>query len=103
MNVRFNRFVLLLSLTSLSLGFDQLLRQSDALSGQSSAQGVFQDETLKTGSWDASVDVEQCQNLKPTGPIEATLCDYETVDNVKKDLYENLRDLMQAPFFRYLQ
>uniref|UniRef100_A0A0W0EXF6 Endoplasmic oxidoreductin-1 n=1 Tax=Moniliophthora roreri TaxID=221103 RepID=A0A0W0EXF6_MONRR len=103
MNIGFSCLVLFLSFTPWSLGFNQLLRQSDALSGQSSAQGVFQEETLKTESWDAGVDVKQCQNLKPTGPIEATLCDYETVDSVKKDLYENLRDLVKAPFFRYLQ
>ncbi|KAJ8093341.1 endoplasmic oxidoreductin-1 [Marasmius tenuissimus] len=65
-----------------------------------SSKGAFQEDTINTLP---VVDVKQCQNLQPTGPIEATLCDYETLDNVKNDLYENLKELVKTPFFRYLQ
>ncbi|TFK73936.1 endoplasmic oxidoreductin-1 [Pluteus cervinus] len=43
----------------------------------------------------------QCSN--PTGPIEATLCDYETVESVNKGLYGNLSALVHTPFFKYFQ
>lgn len=38
-----------------------------------------------------------------TGPIETTLCDYETIESVNEELYRNLHDLVQTPFFRYFQ
>ncbi|KAH7888535.1 hypothetical protein F5I97DRAFT_710907 [Phlebopus sp. FC_14] len=38
-----------------------------------------------------------------TGPIETTMCDYETIESVNEELYENLHDLVQTPFFRYFQ
>ncbi|KAJ3972099.1 endoplasmic reticulum Oxidoreductin 1-domain-containing protein [Lentinula raphanica] len=40
---------------------------------------------------------------KPTGPIDATSCDYETVDSYNGQLYDSLRYLLQLPFFKYLQ
>ncbi|KAJ7925012.1 hypothetical protein B0H13DRAFT_1977211 [Mycena leptocephala] len=39
----------------------------------------------------------------PTGPIDTTLCDYETVESVNDRLYANLHDLVQMPFFKYFQ
>ncbi|KAG1716419.1 hypothetical protein ID866_771, partial [Astraeus odoratus] len=42
-----------------------------------------------------------CQHT--TGPIETTLCDYETIESVNEELYTNLHDLVQTPFFRYFQ
>jgi hypothetical protein len=41
--------------------------------------------------------------LQPTGPIETTLCDYETIESVNKDLYYNLNELVKTPFFKYFQ
>jgi hypothetical protein len=41
--------------------------------------------------------------LKPTGPIDTTLCDFETVESVNDKLYANLHDLVQMPFFKYFQ
>ncbi|KAL4080329.1 hypothetical protein V8B97DRAFT_1931723 [Scleroderma yunnanense] len=43
-----------------------------------------------------------CQHTT-TGPIETTLCDYETIESVNEELYTNLHDLVQTPFFRYFQ
>ncbi|EEB87418.1 hypothetical protein MPER_15229, partial [Moniliophthora perniciosa FA553] len=41
--------------------------------------------------------------LKPTGPIDTTLCDYETVESVNQQLFQNLHELVQTPFFKYFQ
>ncbi|KAF9244963.1 hypothetical protein BU15DRAFT_85793 [Melanogaster broomeanus] len=55
---------------------------------------------------DALVRKDQVKNVlehqarKTTGPIETTMCDYETIESVNEELYENLRDLVQTPFFR---
>lgn len=40
---------------------------------------------------------------QPTGPIDTTSCDYETVDSVNEDLFENLHELVATPFFKYFQ
>ena len=37
------------------------------------------------------------------GPIETTMCDYETIESVNEELYANLHELVQTPFFRYFQ
>ncbi|KAG9220719.1 hypothetical protein CCMSSC00406_0003818 [Pleurotus cornucopiae] len=39
----------------------------------------------------------------PTGPIETTSCDYETVESVNVDLFANLKELVRLPFFKYFQ
>ncbi|KAJ7747358.1 hypothetical protein B0H16DRAFT_1375640 [Mycena metata] len=44
-----------------------------------------------------------CKNSIPTGPIDTTLCDYETVESVNDRLFANLHDLVQMPFFKYFQ
>ena len=41
------------------------------------------------------------QQLK--GPIETTLCDYESVENVNEELYSNLTQLVRLPFFKYFR
>ncbi|KAG6378143.1 hypothetical protein JVT61DRAFT_13831 [Boletus reticuloceps] len=43
-----------------------------------------------------------CQH-QTTGPIDTTTCDYETIESVNEELYANLHDLVQTPFFRYFQ
>ncbi|KAG6920288.1 hypothetical protein DXG01_005057 [Tephrocybe rancida] len=45
----------------------------------------------------------ECRNYKPTGPIETTLCDYETLDSANEELFTNLSDLVRLPFFKYFQ
>jgi hypothetical protein len=40
---------------------------------------------------------------QPTGPIEATLCDYETIESVNDVLYDQLHELVQMPFFKYFR
>ncbi|KAJ7496038.1 hypothetical protein B0H11DRAFT_2001621 [Mycena galericulata] len=44
-----------------------------------------------------------CKNSNPTGPIDTTMCDYETVESVNDRLYSNLHDLVEMPFFKYFQ
>lgn len=41
--------------------------------------------------------------VKPTGPIETTQCDYETVESVNEELYDHLHGLVATPFFRYFR
>lgn len=38
-----------------------------------------------------------------TGPIETTSCDYEMIESVNEELFNNLSDLVKTPFFRYFQ
>ncbi|KNZ72927.1 Endoplasmic oxidoreductin-1 [Termitomyces sp. J132] len=45
----------------------------------------------------------ECKNHRPTGPIETTFCDYETLESVNDDLFSNLSDLVRLPFFKYFQ
>ncbi|KAH9485185.1 Endoplasmic reticulum oxidoreductin-1 [Psilocybe cubensis] len=44
-----------------------------------------------------------CHNSILTGPIETTMCDYETIESVNDELFANLSDLVEKPFFRYFQ
>lgn len=44
--------------------------------------------------------IKHCR-VQPTGPIEMTQCDFETVESVTDELYNNLHDLVATPFFRY--
>ncbi|KAJ9124003.1 hypothetical protein QFC22_000795 [Naganishia vaughanmartiniae] len=37
----------------------------------------------------------------PSGPIENTLCAYETIESLNKDLYPTLHDLVTSDFFRH--
>ena len=41
--------------------------------------------------------------LQPTGPIETTKCDYESIESVNQDLFNNLNELVKTPFFKYFQ
>lgn len=40
---------------------------------------------------------------QPKGPIETTLCDYESVESVNEELYRNLAELVRLPFFKYFR
>ncbi|KAG8682470.1 hypothetical protein FRC11_014831 [Ceratobasidium sp. 423] len=40
---------------------------------------------------------------KPTGPIETTLCDFETIESVNTKLFGQLADLVTTPFFKYFK
>ncbi|TDL26237.1 endoplasmic oxidoreductin [Rickenella mellea] len=46
--------------------------------------------------------VAGCKHI-PTGPIETTKCDYETIESVNGELYSQLNDLVRTPFFRYFR
>lgn len=41
--------------------------------------------------------------LKLTGPIETTLCDYETIESVNDELFKELHALVETPFFKYFR
>ncbi|KAF5358823.1 hypothetical protein D9758_008560 [Tetrapyrgos nigripes] len=72
-----------------------------SIGGPGLSQEFSQSSPLSFGQ--GRIDMSVCQNVKPTGPIDATLCDYETVDQVNDALYKNLKELVKVPFFRYLQ
>ncbi|PCH43784.1 endoplasmic oxidoreductin [Wolfiporia cocos MD-104 SS10] len=65
---------------------------------------------------DTLVRTDQVQNVlkhKPakepacqqylTGPIETTLCDYESIESVNDELFEELHALVETPFFKYFR
>lgn len=39
--------------------------------------------------------------MQPVGPIETTLCNYETIESVNDDLFDLLHQIVETPFFRY--
>ncbi|KAN0111305.1 Endoplasmic Reticulum Oxidoreductin 1 (ERO1) domain containing protein [Russula decolorans] len=66
---------------------------SDTLVRKDQVQHVLEHEPAQSAS---------CQNTH-TGPIETTLCDYETVESVNYVLYSQLHELVQTPFFKYFR
>lgn len=67
---------------------------SDILVRKDQVQTVLEHQPVKHAS---------CKNAVLTGPIETTLCDYETIESVNDELFNNLSDLVRMPFFRYFQ
>lgn len=41
--------------------------------------------------------------IQLTGPIETTLCNYESVESVNSELHRSLDELVHAPFFKYFR
>ncbi len=41
--------------------------------------------------------------MQPTGPIETTECDFETMESVTETLYDELHSLVDTPFFKYFR
>lgn len=39
--------------------------------------------------------------LQPSGPIENTLCAYETIESLNKELYPTLHELVTSDFYRH--
>lgn len=44
---------------------------------------------------------EPLAQCTPRGPIENAQCNYEQVDAINKDFYEQLQAIVQTPYFRY--
>ncbi|KAF9049942.1 hypothetical protein BJ165DRAFT_1455149 [Panaeolus papilionaceus] len=80
---------------SLSSGRSSTSFLSDALLRQGQIQNVLEHQPVKKAA--------SCQNAMLTGPIETTMCDYETVESVNDDLFSNISKLVHEPFFRYFQ
>ncbi|KZT43616.1 endoplasmic oxidoreductin [Sistotremastrum suecicum HHB10207 ss-3] len=67
----------------------------DALVTKDPVQNVLEHQT-----------VDAHQNItchQPTGPIETTMCDYESLEKVNGDLASTLDDLVKTPFFKYFR
>ncbi|KAJ3568857.1 hypothetical protein NP233_g5439 [Leucocoprinus birnbaumii] len=74
--------------------FAQTSFLSDTLVRKDQVQNVLEHQPAKHTS---------CENADLTGPIETTLCDYETIESVNDELFRDLSDLVRMPFFRYFQ
>ncbi|ETW80888.1 hypothetical protein HETIRDRAFT_410101 [Heterobasidion irregulare TC 32-1] len=66
---------------------------SDTLVRKDQVQNVLEHEPVQQTT---------CENTL-TGPIETTMCDYETVESVGDVLFERLHELVQTPFFKYFR
>ncbi|KAI0066136.1 endoplasmic oxidoreductin [Artomyces pyxidatus] len=66
---------------------------SDTLVRKDQVQKVLEHEPAQN---------QTCEQT-PTGPIETTMCDYETVESVNGVLYNELHELVQTPFFKYFR
>ncbi|KAI0321165.1 endoplasmic oxidoreductin [Amylostereum chailletii] len=66
---------------------------SDTLVRKDQVQKVLEHEPTRVPSCEQS----------PTGPIEMTMCDYETMESVTDVLYDQLHALVQTPFFKYFR
>jgi len=66
---------------------------SDTLVRKDQLQHVLEHEPAQSASCEKTL----------TGPIETTLCDYETIESVNNVLYNQLHELVQMPFFKYFR
>jgi len=66
---------------------------SDTLVRKDQLQRVLEHEPAQSASCEKTL----------TGPIETTLCDYETIESVNNVLYNQLHELVQTPFFKYFR
>ncbi|EPS97748.1 hypothetical protein FOMPIDRAFT_1024914 [Fomitopsis schrenkii] len=85
---------------SLSLIFDCLAYAAQSQSFLSEAavrkdqvQNVLQHKPVKEAACEKAL----------TGPIETTLCDYETIESVNDELFKELHALVETPFFKYFR
>ncbi|KAI0743525.1 endoplasmic oxidoreductin [Daedaleopsis nitida] len=68
-----------------------ILGDSSGRSGQ--VKSVLEHEPVKEPA---------CKQF-PTGPIETTQCDFETIESVTDTLYNELHTLVETPFFKYFR
>ncbi|EGN99657.1 hypothetical protein SERLA73DRAFT_51799 [Serpula lacrymans var. lacrymans S7.3] len=85
-----------LALVFSPLGIEATSFLSDTLIRKGQVQNVLEHQPAKESF---------CQHaVRPqAGPIETTMCDYETIESVNSELYRNLHEVVHTPFFRYFQ
>ncbi|TBU33829.1 endoplasmic oxidoreductin [Dichomitus squalens] len=91
-------------LYALSLAF---LFQSSVSYASVSQQSFLGSTPVKSGQVKSVLEREPvkepaCKQF-PTGPIETTACDYETVESVTETLYNELHSLVETPFFKFFR
>lgn len=64
--------------------------------------GLGKKETVQGLLEHMPVKEPSCEQF-PTGPIETTSCDFETVESVTENLYNDLHNLVETPFFKYFR
>ncbi|KAF9051138.1 endoplasmic oxidoreductin [Hymenopellis radicata] len=72
----------------------QSLFSKESSSLDSKVHDVLEHQTAKQLSCDQPV---------PTGPIDATTCQFEVLDEINPSLFETLHTLVATPFFKYFQ
>ncbi|KAJ4480148.1 endoplasmic oxidoreductin-1 [Lentinula aciculospora] len=82
----------LIELNAASELFSPSPQGSSSLGAINLAQITFKEPLLSTNCGD-----------KPTGPIDTTSCDYESIESANSELHDSLQHLLQLPFFKYLQ
>ncbi|EIW63321.1 endoplasmic oxidoreductin [Trametes versicolor FP-101664 SS1] len=70
---------------------EALLVDTQQRSGQ--VKSVLEREPVKEAA---------CKHI-PTGPIETTQCNYESIESVTDDLYNELHSLVETPFFKFFR
>ncbi|TFY81352.1 hypothetical protein EWM64_g2663 [Hericium alpestre] len=68
----------------------------DALVRQGQVRDVLDHEPAQQASC-------SCDDLANTGPIEMTMCNYEMMESVNGDLFQQLHELVETPFFKYFR
>ncbi|KAJ3480034.1 hypothetical protein NLI96_g8643 [Meripilus lineatus] len=88
----------------LSLGA-VLLLVSTSIAGNNPGQSFLADTLLRKGQVQNVLEHKPAKDpdckQAPTGPIETTLCDYETVESYNDELFGKLHELVETPFFKY--
>ncbi|KAL7415279.1 endoplasmic reticulum Oxidoreductin 1-domain-containing protein [Mrakia frigida] len=96
----------LLSFLLLALPISPSLVQAAASPSSPSSSSVLKSPTRPRSGMAKNILESKPETrgyCSPSGPIENTLCEYETLERVNTDLYTNLHDLVKTPFFRYFK
>ncbi|CAA7261669.1 unnamed protein product [Cyclocybe aegerita] len=91
-----------LRLTSLFSAFGWTIVSSSSSKKTFLSETLVRDGPVQEVLEHEPVKEKTCRSML-TGPIETTLCDFETMESVNEQLFSNLSELVHMPFFRYFQ
>ncbi|KAH9931060.1 endoplasmic oxidoreductin [Epithele typhae] len=83
---------------------DPLVASADASGSQETflGEGAGRSPQVKSVLEHEPASDPSCKQF-PTGPIEMTQCDFETMESVADTLYEEVHALVETPFFKYFR
>ncbi|CAE6442637.1 unnamed protein product [Rhizoctonia solani] len=92
-------------LEAVTTGWEQKLEEESSRNNELSRILTRVVEIGLRGGWAEVVDQAPLKipASVPTGPIETTLCDFETIESVNTNLFSQLADLVTTPFFKYFK